>query len=71
MEMFLEEKNLTVRDIDLSCSLMQILLVNVNEAQSNAEICNIIADTFLNCGLKADQFTINVSNRKIVQGLVK
>ncbi len=46
------------------------IIGNVNEAQADAEICNIIADTFLNCGLKSDQFTINVSNRKIVQGLI-
>ena len=46
------------------------IIGNVNEAQADAEICNIIADTFLNCGLKADQFKINVSNRKIVQGLI-
>ena len=46
------------------------IIGNVNEAQADAEICNIIADTFLNCGLKSDQFTINVSNRKIVQGLL-
>ena len=43
---------------------------NVNEAQADAEICNIIADTFLNCGLKSNQFTINVSNRKVAQGLI-
>ncbi len=46
------------------------IIGNVNEAQADAEICNIIADTFLDCGLKSDQFTINVSNRKIVQGLI-
>ena len=46
------------------------IIGNVNEAQADAEICNIIADTFLNCGIKSDQFTINVSNRKIVQGLI-
>jgi len=46
------------------------IIGNVNEAQADAEICNIIADTFLSCGLKSDQFTINVSNRKIVQGLI-
>ena len=43
---------------------------NVNPAQANAELCNLIADTLLDCGLKKDQFTINVSNRKIVQGLI-
>ena len=46
------------------------IIGNVNEAQADAEICNIIADTFLNCGLKKDQFSVDVSNRKIVQGLI-
>ena len=46
------------------------IIGNVNESQADAEICNIIADTFLNCGLKKDQFTINISNRKIIQGLI-
>ena len=46
------------------------IIGNVNEAQADAEICNIIADTFFNCGLKQNQFSVNVSNRKIVQGLI-
>jgi len=44
---------------------------NVNPAQANAELCNLIASTLLECGLKTDQFIINVSNRKIIQGLIK
>ncbi len=44
---------------------------SVNSAQANAELCNLIADTLLDCGLKKDQFIINVSNRKIVQGLIE
>ncbi len=44
---------------------------SVNPAQANAELCNLIASTLLECGLKKDQFTINVSNRKIVQGLIE
>ena len=44
---------------------------NVNPAQANSELCNLIADTLLDCGLKKDQFIINVSNRKIVQGLIE
>ncbi len=44
---------------------------NVNPAQSNAELCNLIASTLINCGLKKDQFIINVSNRKIIQGLIQ
>ena len=43
---------------------------NVNPAQANAELCNLISTTLSDCGLKKDQFTINVSNRKIVQGLI-
>ncbi len=43
---------------------------NVNPAQANAELCNLIFSTLSDCGLKRNQFTINVSNRKIVQGLI-
>ena len=43
---------------------------NVNPAQANAELCNLISSTLVDCGLKKDQFIINVSNRKIVQGLI-
>ena len=34
------------------------IIGNVNEAQADGEICNIIADTFKSCGLKNDQFII-------------
>jgi histidyl-tRNA synthetase len=44
---------------------------NVNPAQANAELCNLIASTLIECGFKEDQFVINVSNRKIVQGLIE
>ena len=47
------------------------IIGNVNPAQANAELCNLITDTLLDCGLKKDQFIINVSNRKIVQGLIE
>ena len=43
---------------------------NVNSAQANAELCNLISSVLLDCSLKKNQFTINVSNRKIVQGLI-
>jgi len=43
---------------------------NVSPAQANAELCNLISATLLDCGLKKDQFTINISNRKIIQGLI-
>jgi histidyl-tRNA synthetase len=44
---------------------------NVNPAQANAELCNLIASTLIFCGLKKDQFVINISNRKIVKGLIE
>ncbi len=44
---------------------------NVNPAQANAELCNLVASTLIECGLKKNQFTINVSNRKIIQGLIQ
>ena len=30
---------------------------NVNPAQANAELCNLVASTLIECGLKKDQFT--------------
>ena len=47
-----------------------ILLEMLDPAQANAELCNLISSTLSECGLNKDQFTINVSNRKIVQGLI-
>jgi len=44
---------------------------NVNPAQSNAELCNLINSTLIGCGLKKNQFVVNISNRKIVQGLIE
>ena len=46
------------------------IIGNTNPAQANAELCNLIYNTLLDCGLNKDQFTINLSNRKIVQGLI-
>ncbi len=44
---------------------------NVNSSQANSELCNLIASTLIKCGLKKEQFIINVSNRKIINGLIK
>ena len=44
---------------------------NVNPAQANAELCNLIASTLIDCNLKKDQFSVNISNRKIVKGLIE
>ena len=47
------------------------IIGNVNQAQANAELCILISKTMLDFGLKKNQFTINISNRKIIQGLIE
>ena len=47
------------------------IIGNTNKSQSDAEICNVIISTLLNCGLEKDQFSVSISNRKIIQGLIK
>tara|TARA_Y100001970_G_C14248757_1_gene870224 strand:- start:3995 stop:5389 length:1395 start_codon:yes stop_codon:yes gene_type:complete len=39
--------------------------------QANSELINLIGSTLTSCGLKKSDFKINVSNRKIVQGLME
>ncbi len=46
------------------------IIGDVNPSQADAEICNIISESFKKIGLTKDQFTINVSNKKILQGLI-
>jgi len=46
------------------------IIGNVSKSQADAEICNIIADTLKKSGLSDTQFKVNISNRKIVQGLI-
>jgi len=46
------------------------IIGNVNKSQADSEICNIIANTLLKCGLSEKQFKVSISNRKIVQGLI-
>ena len=58
--MFLEMKNQAMVDIENLCRQTVILLAVVNPAQANAELCNLIASTLIDCGLNKDQFTINV-----------
>ena len=42
---------------------------NFNQGQANAELIMFTIDTLLDCGLKKNQFSINISNRKLIQGL--
>ena len=37
------------------------IIGNVNTAQANAELCNLVVSTLIECGLKKDQFVINLS----------
>ena len=46
------------------------IIGNVNTAQANAELCNLVVSTLIECGLKKDQFVIKISNRKILQGII-
>ena len=46
------------------------IIGNVNTSQADAEICNIIVDTLIKCGLTQKEFKVSISNRKIVQGLI-
>ena len=46
------------------------IIGDVNPSQADAEICNIISESFKKIGLTDKQFTINVSNKKILQGLI-
>ena len=41
---------------------------NVNPAQANAELCNLIASTLLACGLKKDQFELTLVIEKLFKG---
>tara|TARA_B100000965_G_scaffold116402_1_gene96127 strand:- start:135 stop:1526 length:1392 start_codon:yes stop_codon:yes gene_type:complete len=46
------------------------IIGNTNKGQADAEICNIISETIKKTGLDDSQFKVNISNRKIVQGLI-
>ena len=46
------------------------IIGKVNPAQADAELCNLIVNTLMQCGLKKEQFKVNISNRKIIQGLI-
>ena len=39
-------------------------------SQANSELINIIGSTLIGCGLKKSDFSISISNRKIIQGLM-
>ena len=46
------------------------IIGSADPSQANVELCNLVSSTLLDCGLKREQFIINISNRKIIQGLI-
>ena len=40
---------------------------NVNSAQANAELCNLVASTLIECGLKKDQFTKDMPSKMYLE----
>ena len=46
------------------------ILGNSNQPQVDAEICNLIADIFIQIGFKKNEFKISITNLKIIQGLI-
>ena len=46
------------------------ILGNSNQSQTDAEVCNLIADIFCQIGFKKNEFKLNITNLKIIQGLI-
>ena len=46
-------------------------IVGSNNPLADAEMCNLLSDTLINCGLDKNDFEIKISNRKLIQGLIK
>ena len=46
------------------------VLGNSNQSQIDSEICNLIADIFVQIGFKKNEFKIQITNLKIIQGLI-
>ena len=42
-------------------------IVGTKNLNSDAEMCNLVADTLIKCGLRKDEFIIKINNRKIFQ----
>ena len=46
------------------------ILGKSNQEQVDAEICNLIADIFCQIGFKKNEFKLNITNLKIIKGLI-
>ena len=45
-------------------------IVGTKNIYADAEMCMLMADTLVKCGLKEDEFVIKINNRKIFQGIL-
>ena len=45
-------------------------IVGTKNLYADAEMCMLMADTLLKCGLKKEEFIIKINNRKIFQGIL-
>ena len=45
-------------------------IIGTKNLNADAEMCNLVADTLIKCGLKKDEFIIKINNRKIFQGIL-
>ena len=70
-------KNLHIVDLDgaltgepINIDIIEDIVGKFDIKQANSELINVIGSTLTSCGLKKSDFTINVSNRKIIQGLM-
>lgn len=47
------------------------IIGNVEKPKANAELCNLIGDSLQKLNFSKDEFKICISNRKIIEGLIK
>ena len=45
-------------------------IIGTKNLNADAEMCNLVADTLIKCGLQKDEFIIKINNRKIFQGIL-
>ena len=45
-------------------------VVGTKNLNADAEMCILLADTLIKCGLEKDEFIIKINNRKIFQGIL-
>ena len=46
-------------------------IIGTKNIYADAELCRLMADTLIKCGLEKDRFIIKINNRKIFQGILE